>query len=81
MQYLIEISSTVLIGVSSGVIVLYYPKLGLPDSPTFQLLESGHPFELYDTTYKFMFPFEKSFTVCILILYVSSLTLGGKIIN
>lgn len=54
---------TVLIGVLSGVIVLYYPKLGLPDSPTFQLLEGEHPFELYDTKYRYLYQFERSFTV------------------
>lgn len=53
----------VLTGISSGFIVLYYPKLGLPDSQTFQLLERNHPFELYDNKYKNMFWFEKSFTV------------------
>lgn len=55
--------STVLIGILSGVIVLYYPKLGLPDSQTFQLLDSEHLFELYDSKYRYLYRFERSFTV------------------
>lgn len=50
-------------GILSGVIVLYYPKLGLPDSQTFQLLDSNHLFELYDNKYRYQYNFEKSFTV------------------
>lgn len=50
------------VGIASAVIVLYYPKLGLPDSQEFQLLEKDHPFELYDAKYKQNFGFEKTFT-------------------
>ncbi|XP_055305297.1 protein dispatched [Sitodiplosis mosellana] len=51
-----------IIGISSGFIVLYYPKLGLPDSQTFQLLDSEHLFELYDSKYRHLYRFERSFT-------------------
>lgn len=51
------------IGIGSGVIVLYYPKLGLPDSQDFQLFTKNQPFERYDSEYKHLFHFEKSFTV------------------
>ncbi|XP_031628158.1 protein dispatched [Contarinia nasturtii] len=51
-----------IIGISSGVIVLYYPKLKPPDSQTFQLLNSHHHFELYDSKYRHWYRFEKSFT-------------------
>lgn len=47
----------------SGVIVLYYPKLGLPDTEDFQLFSKHHPFELYDSKYKTLFNFEKSYIV------------------
>lgn len=63
MHYTSVLFSTVLIGIFSGVIVLYYPKLGLPDSQTFQLLDSNHLFELYDSKYRYMYRFERSFTV------------------
>lgn len=43
--------------------MLYYPKFGLPDNQTFQLFKEDHPFELYDTKYRNMFWFEKSFVV------------------
>lgn len=54
---------TVALGLTSGFIVLYHPKLGLPNSPTFQLLENEHPFELYDTKYKNLFRFERTVLV------------------
>lgn len=62
----------VLLGLASGVIVLYHPKLGLPNSQTFQLLESEHPFELYDTKYKNMFRFERTVTVNFTMFFTSS---------
>ncbi|XP_055677193.1 protein dispatched [Lutzomyia longipalpis] len=51
-----------LIGIGSGVIVLYWPKLRLPDSPDFKLFVSSHPFEVYDSHFKEMFWFEKIYT-------------------
>uniref|UniRef100_A0A182Q1X4 SSD domain-containing protein n=1 Tax=Anopheles farauti TaxID=69004 RepID=A0A182Q1X4_9DIPT len=50
------------IGVLSGVLVLHWPKLRLPDSPDFKLFISNHPFERYDSEYKDMFWFEKMYT-------------------
>lgn len=47
------------VGVLSGVAVLYYPKLQLPDSPDFKLFVSNHPFEVYDAVYKDYFWFDK----------------------
>ncbi|KAF5283571.1 hypothetical protein FQR65_LT13826 [Abscondita terminalis] len=46
--------------VGSAIIVLYYPKLQLPNSSEFQLLDSSHPFEKYDLIYKKKFWFERS---------------------
>ncbi|XP_055523625.1 protein dispatched [Wyeomyia smithii] len=46
-------------GVLSGVMVLHWPKLRLPDSPDFKLFISSHPFERYDSEYKEQFWFEK----------------------
>ncbi|XP_059612470.1 protein dispatched [Phlebotomus argentipes] len=51
-----------LVGVLSGVIVLYWPQLRLPDSPDFKLFVSNHPFEVYDSQFKEMFWFEKIYT-------------------
>lgn len=51
-----------LVGVASGVIVLYWPRLRLPDSPDFKLFVSNHPFEVYDSQFKDMFWFEKIYT-------------------
>lgn len=48
-------------GVLSGVIVLHWPKLRLPDSPDFKLFISSHPFERYDSEYKDLFWFEKTY--------------------
>uniref|UniRef100_A0A182NZ92 SSD domain-containing protein n=1 Tax=Anopheles dirus TaxID=7168 RepID=A0A182NZ92_9DIPT len=50
------------IGILSGVLVLHWPKLRLPDSPDFKLFISNHPFERYDSEYKDMFWFEKMYT-------------------
>uniref|UniRef100_A0A182W1K9 SSD domain-containing protein n=1 Tax=Anopheles minimus TaxID=112268 RepID=A0A182W1K9_9DIPT len=50
------------IGIMSGVLVLHWPKLRLPDSPDFKLFISNHPFERYDSVYKDMFWFEKMYT-------------------
>ncbi|GAB0087327.1 Protein dispatched [Sergentomyia squamirostris] len=50
------------IGVLSGVAVLYWPRLRLPDSPDFKLFVSDHPFEVYDSHFKEMFWFEKIYT-------------------
>ncbi|KAK4871478.1 hypothetical protein RN001_015602 [Aquatica leii] len=49
-----------LISIGSAVVVLYYPKLQLPNSPEFQLLDSSHPFEQYDLIYKNRFWFQRS---------------------
>lgn len=50
------------IGVGSSVIVFYWPRIQLPDSPDFKLFESTHPFEVYDTQYRQQFWFEKVYT-------------------
>lgn len=57
------ISISGVVGVLSGVIVLYWPKLQLPDSADFKLFVNNHPFEVYDTVYKDRFWFEKVYTV------------------
>lgn len=62
-QFKNEFYLPVVIGIVSGIIVLYHPKLGLPNSQSFQLLDSNHLLELYDTEYRYMYRFEKSFTV------------------
>lgn len=49
-------------GLSSAVVVLYWPKLELPDTPTFRLFTSDHPFEIYEASYKDLFWFEKMYT-------------------
>ncbi|XP_039441963.1 protein dispatched [Culex pipiens pallens] len=51
-----------IIGILSGVMVLHWPKLRLPDSPDFKLFISSHPFERYDAEYKDMFWFEKIYS-------------------
>lgn len=51
------------IGILSGFIVFYWPRLRLPDSPDFQLFENSHPFEIYENRFKNMFWFEKVYTV------------------
>lgn len=48
-----------IIGVGSIIIVLYYPKLRLPNSQEFQLFTSSHPFEQYDFVYKNHFWFHR----------------------
>lgn len=52
---------TLLFGIAAGsiVIVLYNPKLELPDSQDFQLFTSSHPFEQYDFVYKDHFWFHR----------------------
>lgn len=52
---------TILFGIAAGsiVIVLYNPKLELPDSQDFQLFASSHPFEQYDFIYKNHFWFHR----------------------
>ncbi|KAK9890454.1 hypothetical protein WA026_010540 [Henosepilachna vigintioctopunctata] len=58
LRYLwITIFSSIAIG--GVVIVLYYPKLKLPDSQEFQLFASSHPFEQYDFVYKNHFWFHR----------------------
>lgn len=52
-----------LLGIGSGICVLHWPQLKLPDSPDFRLFVSTHPFEVYDTQYKNLFWFEKNFIV------------------
>lgn len=52
-----------LFGVMCTVIVLYYPKLQLPDSADFKLFVDSHPFEVYDSHHKDLFWFEKIYTV------------------
>lgn len=52
-----------IVGILSGIIVLYKPKLQLPDSADFKLFVNTHPFELYDAVYKDRFWFEKVYIV------------------
>lgn len=49
-------------GVTSAVFVLYWPKLELPDTPTFRLFSGDHPFEVYEAKFKELFWFEKMYT-------------------
>lgn len=49
-------------GLASAVFVLYWPKLELPDTPTFRLFTNDHPFEVYEAKYKDLFWFEKMYT-------------------
>lgn len=51
-----------LFGCASAVFVLYWPKLELPDTPTFRLFTSSHPFEVYEAKFKDLFWFEKMYT-------------------
>uniref|UniRef100_A0A336L3V2 CSON002639 protein n=1 Tax=Culicoides sonorensis TaxID=179676 RepID=A0A336L3V2_CULSO len=51
-----------LLRILSSIIVLYWPKLQLPDSADFKLFVNDHPFELYETTYKDRFWFEKVYS-------------------
>jgi protein dispatched 1 len=46
----------------NAVFVLYWPKLELPDTPTFRLFRSDHPFEVYEEKFKDLFWFEKMYT-------------------
>ncbi|KAJ6638287.1 Protein dispatched [Pseudolycoriella hygida] len=50
------------LGIASGVVIFYWPKIQLPDSPDFKLFSDDHPFEIYDSQFKNMFWFEKSYT-------------------
>lgn len=47
------------LAVLSVVVVFYWPRLRLPDSPEFQLFAHSHPFEQYDTVFKHHFWFER----------------------
>lgn len=47
------------IAAGSAVVVLYYPKLRLPDSRNFHLFQSSHLFERYDLIYRDKFWFER----------------------
>uniref|UniRef100_A0A0K8TSG4 Putative patched transmembrane receptor n=1 Tax=Tabanus bromius TaxID=304241 RepID=A0A0K8TSG4_TABBR len=49
-----------IIGISSAFLVLYWPRLQLPESPNFPLFSSNHPFELYEAKYRENFRFEQS---------------------
>lgn len=49
-------------GLLSAYFVLHWPKLELPDTPTFRLFSSDHPFEIYESNYKDLFWFEKMYT-------------------
>lgn len=53
------------LAIGSAVIILYYPKLRLPDSKNFHLFESKHLFEQYDIKYKDKLWFERLEKVCI----------------
>lgn len=47
------------IAIAGWLVVFRYPGLQLPDSPSFQLFDSSHPFEQYDLVYSKRFWFEK----------------------
>ncbi|XP_055903846.1 protein dispatched isoform X1 [Eupeodes corollae] len=47
------------IGIGSGIVVLYYPGIQLPETSDFQLFVNSHPFELYDSKFKNEFSFER----------------------
>lgn len=47
------------VAIGSAVIVLYSPKLRLPDSKNFHLFESKHPFEQYVIKYRDKFWYER----------------------
>ncbi|KAL0276394.1 UNVERIFIED_CONTAM: hypothetical protein PYX00_003982 [Menopon gallinae] len=47
------------LAIGSAVIILYYPKLRLPDSKNFHLFESKHLFEQYDLIYRDKLWFER----------------------
>lgn len=55
-------------GLLSAVIVFYWPSLQLPDSPDFKLFDADHPFEMYDSHYRNMFWFEKTYRVSYIII-------------
>ena len=52
------------IAIAGWMVVFKYPGLQLPDSPSFQLFDSSHPFEQYDLVYSKRFWFEKLEMVC-----------------
>lgn len=51
-----------ILAIVSGVVVLYYPKLQLPNTSDIQLFDSKHPFEQYDLVYRDHFYFRRSAT-------------------
>ncbi|KAF2363401.1 Protein patched/dispatched [Trinorchestia longiramus] len=46
--------------VYAGILVMYYPRLRLPDSADFQLFNRDHYFERYDLEHKYNFWFERN---------------------
>lgn len=48
------------LSIFSGVIIVYYPGLKLPDSRSFQLFHSSQMFEQYDIGYRDNYWFERS---------------------
>lgn len=50
------------LAILSGVVVLYYPKIQLPETSDIQLFDSKHPFEQYDLIYKHHFYFRRATT-------------------
>ncbi|KRT82474.1 Hedgehog receptor [Oryctes borbonicus] len=52
--------SLTLVAIASSFVVLYYPRLQLPNSTEFQLFDASHQFEQYDLKYKHLFWFTKT---------------------
>lgn len=52
------------VGLCFGIVSSIYAgfELKLPDTPTFRLFTSTHPFEVYEEKYKELFWFEKMYT-------------------
>lgn len=61
-----------LLAAGSTFVILYYPKLQLPNSPEFQLFDRSHPFEKYDLVYKDLFWFERMEKVNCLVIILST---------
>lgn len=47
------------VGLGSAIVIFWWPRLQLPDTPDFKLFDADHPFELYESDYRNMFWFEK----------------------
>lgn len=52
--------SLTLVAIASSFVVLYYPRLQLPNSTEFQLFDTSHLFEQYDLKFKHQFWFTRT---------------------